>query len=43
MCAGRSHAEIAEFAEKAHDERPGTRWSDFRMSWLDWKLGSRML
>ncbi len=34
---------IDRFAEAAHDERPGTRWSDFRMSWLDWKLGTRML
>jgi putative ABC transport system permease protein len=34
---------IDRFAEAAHDERPGTRWSDFRMSWLDWKLGARML
>ncbi|HEU5208916.1 MAG TPA: ABC transporter permease [Longimicrobiales bacterium] len=34
---------IDRFSEAAHDERPGTRWSDFRMSWLDWKLGSRML
>lgn len=34
---------IERFVEAAHDERPGTRWSDFRLSWLDWKLGSRML
>jgi putative ABC transport system permease protein len=34
---------IDRFAEAARDERPGTRWSDFRMSWLDWKLGARML
>lgn len=34
---------IDRFAEAAHDARPGTRWSEFRMSWLDWKLGMRML
>jgi putative ABC transport system permease protein len=34
---------VDRFAELAHDERPGTGWSDFRLSWLDWKLGSRML
>jgi len=34
---------IDRFAEAAHDERPGTRWSEFRLSWLDWKLGARML
>ena len=39
----RAFGGIDQFAEAAHDERPGTRWSDFRMSWLDWKLGARML
>lgn len=34
---------IDRHVEAAHDERPGTQWSDFRMSWLDWKLGGRML
>ena len=39
----RAFGGIDRFAEAAHDERPGTRWSDFRMSWLDWKLGTRIL
>jgi len=39
----RAFGGIDRFTEAAHDERPGTRWSDFRMSWLDWKLGTRML
>ena len=34
---------IDRHVEAARDERPGTQWSDFRMSWLDWKLGGRML
>jgi len=39
----RAFGGIDRFAEAAHDERPGTRWSEFRLSWLDWKLGTRML
>ena len=39
----RAFGGIDRFTEAAHDERPGTTWSDFRMSWLDWKLGARML
>ncbi len=31
------------FRERARDERPGTRLADLRASWLDWKLGGRML
>ncbi|HSK20397.1 MAG TPA: ABC transporter permease [Longimicrobiales bacterium] len=34
---------VDRFAEAARDERPGTRWTEFRMSYLDWKLGARML
>lgn len=39
----RAYGGIDRFAAAAHDERPGTTWSDFRMSWLDWKLGTRIL
>jgi putative ABC transport system permease protein len=39
----RAFGGIDQFAEAAHDDRPGSSWSDFRMSWLDWKLGARML
>lgn len=34
---------LDRYAEAARDERPGTGWSEFRASWLDWKLGGRML
>ena len=34
---------VDRFAEEARDERPGTKLSDFAMSYLDWKLGARML
>ncbi|HEX6309848.1 MAG TPA: ABC transporter permease [Longimicrobiales bacterium] len=34
---------VERFRERARDERPGTRLTDFRASWLDWKLGGRML
>lgn len=34
---------IERFREVARDERTGTRLADFRASWLDWKLGGRML
>jgi predicted permease len=34
---------IDRFAEEARDERTGTKLSDFAMSYLDWKLGARML
>jgi putative ABC transport system permease protein len=34
---------IDRYAEAARDERPGTKLSDFAMSYLDWKLGARML
>jgi predicted permease len=34
---------LERFRERARDERTGTRLSDFRASWLDWKLGGRML
>lgn len=39
----RAFGGIDRFAEAAHDERSGARWSEFRVSWLDWKLGTRML
>ncbi|HSJ09759.1 MAG TPA: ABC transporter permease, partial [Longimicrobiales bacterium] len=41
--AMRAFGGVDRFVEAAHDERPGTKWSDFRMSYLDWKLGARML
>ncbi len=41
--AQRSFGGVDRFAEAAHDERPGTKWSEFRVSYLDWKLGARML
>jgi putative ABC transport system permease protein len=31
------------FRESARDDRTGTRLLEFRASWLDWKLGGRML
>ena len=34
---------VERFRESARDERPGTRLTDFSASWLDWKLGGRML
>lgn len=34
---------IDRYAEAARDERTGTKLSDFAMSYLDWKLGARML
>ena len=34
---------IDRYAEAARDERPGTKLSDFAVSYLDWKLGARML
>jgi predicted permease len=34
---------VDRFAEEARDERTGTKLSDFAMSYLDWKLGARML
>ena len=34
---------VDRFRERARDERTGTRLADFRASWLDWKLGGRML
>jgi putative ABC transport system permease protein len=34
---------VERFRERARDERTGTRLSEFRASWLDWKLGGRML
>jgi len=34
---------VERFRESVRDERTGTRLADFRASWLDWKLGGRML
>jgi putative ABC transport system permease protein len=34
---------IERFREHARDERTGTRLAEVRASWLDWKLGWRML
>jgi predicted permease len=34
---------VERFRERARDERTGTRLAEFRASWLDWKLGWRML
>ena len=34
---------IDSVTEAARDERTGSRLSDFKASWLDWKLGGRML
>src|SRR5688500_6567063 len=34
---------VERFRERARDERTGTRLTEFRASWLDWKLGGRML
>jgi putative ABC transport system permease protein len=41
--AMRDFGGIERFRESARDERTGTRLADFRASWLDWKLGGRML
>lgn len=41
--ARRDFGGVERFRENARDERPGTRLTDFRASWLDWKLGGRML
>ena len=40
--AMKSFGGVERFADAAHDNRPGTRWAEFRMSHLDWKLGMRM-
>src|SRR5688572_13415624 len=34
---------VERFRERARDERTGTGLTEFRASWLDWKLGGRML
>lgn len=34
---------VERHREHVRDERTGTRLADFRASWLDWKLGGRML
>ncbi|HSJ31787.1 MAG TPA: ABC transporter permease [Longimicrobiales bacterium] len=41
--AMRDFGGVERFRESARDERTGTRLADFRASWLDWKLGGRML
>ncbi|HSK20065.1 MAG TPA: ABC transporter permease, partial [Longimicrobiales bacterium] len=41
--AMRDFGGVERFRESARDERTGTRLTDFRASWLDWKLGGRML
>src|SRR5687767_6930330 len=41
--AMRDFGGVERFREHARDERTGTRLTDFRASWLDWKLGGRML
>jgi putative ABC transport system permease protein len=41
--AMRDFGGVDRFREHARDERTGTRLADFRASWLDWKLGGRML
>src|SRR5690606_38084250 len=41
--AGRDCGGVERFRESVRDERTGTRLADFRASWLDWKLGGRML
>ncbi|HEU5208015.1 MAG TPA: ABC transporter permease [Longimicrobiales bacterium] len=41
--AMRDFGGVDRFREHARDERPGTRLADLRASWLDWKLGGRML
>ncbi|MHB1170459.1 MAG: permease prefix domain 1-containing protein, partial [Longimicrobiales bacterium] len=41
--AMRAFGGVERYREHARDERPGTRLTDFRASWLDWKLGGRML
>jgi predicted permease len=34
---------VDRFAEESRDQRTGTRLTEFAVSWLDWKLGFRML
>jgi putative ABC transport system permease protein len=41
--AMRDFGGVERFRERARDERTGTGLADFRASWLDWKLGWRML
>jgi predicted permease len=41
--AMRDFGGVERFRERARDERPGTGLAEFRASWLDWKLGGRML
>jgi len=41
--AMRDFGGVERFRERARDERTGTRLTEFRASWLDWKLGGRML
>lgn len=41
--AMRDFGGVERFRESARDERTGTRLAEFRASWLDWKLGWRML
>src|SRR5687768_11001030 len=43
VAARRAFGGIDRFSEQARDERTGTRLADFKASWLDWKLGGRML
>jgi putative ABC transport system permease protein len=41
--AAQDFGSVEAFREAARDERTGTRFADFKASWLDWKLGGRML
>jgi predicted permease len=41
--AMRDFGGVERFRERARDERTGTRFTELRASWLDWKLGWRML
>ena len=41
--AMRDFGGVERFRERARDDRPGTRLGEFRASWLDWKMGGRML
>ena len=41
--AARAFGGVDRFVEVASADRPRTRWTEFRMSYLDWKLGARML
>ena len=41
--AGRAFGGVDRFVEIGRDERTGTGLSEFAASWLDWKLGGRML